>query len=93
MHLRAVGGVLCACDRGVRVLDAQYFDDAGDQPRVRIVVEADQHDVACGRICRRGGDHGSGVGGGLIAVARGQPPIEERRRNEAEECSDCGQGY
>ena len=68
MHLRAVGGVLCACDRGVRVLDAQYFDDAGDQPRVRIVVEADQHDVACGRICRRGGNHGGGAGGGLTAT-------------------------
>ena len=55
----------------VWLLDAQYFDDAGDQPRVRIVVEADQHDVACGRICRRGGNHGGGAGGGLIAVARG----------------------
>ena len=68
MHLRAVGGVLCACDCGVWVLDAQYFDDAGDQPRVRIVVEADQHDVACGRICRRGGDHGGGACGGLTAT-------------------------
>ena len=69
MHFWAAGGVLCSCDCEVRVLVAQYFDDAGDQPRVRIVVEADQHDVACGRICRRGGDHGGGAGGGLITVA------------------------
>ena len=67
LYLRASGGMLCACYCGVRFFNAQYFDNAGDQPGVRTVVEADQHDVTCGRICRRGGDHGGDFGCDLIA--------------------------
>ena len=70
MHLRAVRGVLCACDRGVRVLDAQYFDNSVDQSCVWIVVKTDQYDVACRRICRRGGDHGGDHGRTLIMDCR-----------------------
>ena len=41
VYLRAFRGVLCARHRRVRLFDAQYFDNAGDQPYIRTVIEAD----------------------------------------------------
>ena len=66
LYIRAFGSLLRARNCRVRLLNAEYSDNAVDQPCVRIVVKTDQYDVACRRICWRDGDHGGDHGRTLI---------------------------